>query len=151
MPRPVSQAAGEAAIAIVLLAVGIGAVSHAWPMPAGTWSLPGPRVFPTALGAALALLACGLLARAIRARRTALAVELGHRDVIIAFAVLVGVAFAFERIGAAASFVLMLFALLWPLARIAWWQAAIAAIIGAAAAWYFFIALLGVQLPRGPF
>jgi len=151
MPRPVSHRAGEAAIGVALLALGAFAIAHAWPMPVGTWSLPGPRIFPSALGALLALVAGGLLARAIRAGRSGAMVAFGHRDVAITLAVLVGVAFAFTRLGAAPSFALMLFALLWPLARLAWWQAAIAAIVGAGSAWIVFVEMLGVQLPRGPF
>ena len=55
---------GEAAIAALLMALGLYVVWASSEMPAGSISLPGPGFFPTALGVLLILSALGIVAGA---------------------------------------------------------------------------------------
>jgi hypothetical protein len=78
------------------------------------------------------------------------AVELGHRDVLIAVAALLAVPLLFEPLGAAVTLGLLATALLVLIARVRLPLAIAAAGLGMAACWYFFQGLLGVSLPVGP-
>jgi hypothetical protein len=150
MMQGVSTRRGEAAVALVLLALALYIVWTARTMPAGTIALPGPGFFPTAIGVLLALVSIGVLVRLARQRDGA-RTTFGHRDVAIALAALVAAAIAFEPLGAIVTLGLLLFVLVAAFARIALWRAAIGAVGGVALAWLVFVHLLGVQLPRGLF
>jgi hypothetical protein len=78
------------------------------------------------------------------------AVELGHRDVLIAIATLLAVPLLFEPLGAAVTLGLLATALLTLIARVRLPLAIAAAGLGMTACWYFFQVLLGVSLPAGP-
>jgi putative tricarboxylic transport membrane protein len=150
MAEGVSMRRGEAAVALVLLAVALYIVWTARTMPAGTVALPGPGFFPIAVATLLALVSIGILVRLARQQDGA-RVAFGHRDVAIALGALVGVVMLFEPLGAIVTLGLLLFVLVAAFARIALWRAALGAIGGAAVAWVVFVYLLGVQLPRGVF
>jgi hypothetical protein len=150
MIQGVSTRRGEAAVALVLLALALYVVWTARAMPAGTIALPGPGFFPTAVGVLLALVSVGVLVRLARGQDGA-RTTFGHRDVVIALGALVAVAITFEPLGAVVTLGLLLFVLVAAFARIALWRAALCAVGGAALAWLVFVRLLGVQLPRGLF
>lgn len=140
---------GEAAVAFVLLCLALYVIWAARGMPAGTVALPGPGFFPIAVGALLAVVSLGVIVRLMRQRAPAERVPLGHRDVAIAMAALLGVAIAFEPLGAVLTLGLLLFVLFAAFARIPLWKAAVGAALGAGFGWFAFVYLLGVQLPRG--
>ncbi len=142
---------GEFAIAFTFLAIALAAIALAWRMPPGTVALPGPRVVPTALAIILALTGLALMIRAVRRAAPDERVALAPRDVVVAFLALVAVTFGFERLGAAPTLAVLLFVILRYIARQPAWRAALAALVGAAAAWLVFANLLGVTLPRFPF
>jgi hypothetical protein len=147
MARPVNVRRGEAVVAVVLLALAAYVVFAASGMPAGTIALPGPGAFPIAIASLLALTAIGILVRLRRQRGPTASTELGHRDIVIALLALVGVALAFEPLGAIPTVGLLLLVLLKAFAHIAWWRAVVGALCGALATWVVFSYALGVQLP----
>jgi hypothetical protein len=77
-------------------------------------------------------------------------VEIGHRDVVIATAVLLLVPPLFEPIGAPITLGLFAAASLVLIGRVSPLLAIAASCLGSFACWYFFHVLLGVQLPTGP-
>ena len=154
-------------MAAALLAAGLFFAWQSALLPFGNLGLPGPGFFPFVLGIALSLVALAIVARTVReprARSTPRgwgpaplnngqgeAVHLGHRDVLVVFAALAGVGFAFERLGAYATLGLFTTALLLIVARTSLWRGVLGASLGMVAVWAFFRVLLGVQLPGGPF
>jgi Na+-transporting NADH:ubiquinone oxidoreductase subunit NqrB len=78
-------------------------------------------------------------------------VPLGHRNVLIVFAALLGVALTFETLGAYATLGAFVAVLLVAVARSALWRVALGSVLGMAAVWAIFKVVLGVQLPAGPF
>jgi Na+-transporting NADH:ubiquinone oxidoreductase subunit NqrB len=97
------------------------------------------------------VLAIAILVRAWQDRGVPEYVRLGHRNVLVTFAALVVAAMAFERVGAYATLGALAAILLFALARLALWRAALSATVGMVAVWALFKVLLGVQLPSGPF
>ena len=134
-------------MALALFATAAFFIWHAALLPFGRVGLPGPGFFPFALGIVLGLLALVILSRALRRPDEGGVVFLGHRDVLIVLAALVGVAFAFER--ADTYVVLGVFAavLLLLVARAAPWRVALGATLGMVAVWAVFGLALGVRLP----
>lgn len=151
MAKSVEPRIGEALIAIVLLTIGLLAILFAWDLPLGTMALPGPRIFPSAIGFAISVVATLGLIRAIRTPQSAERIVLGNRDAVLTLAMLCFSAFAFEWIGAVATFAIFLTVLLMALAKLAWWQASVASLISAIVAWVVFTIVLGVRLPGAPY
>jgi hypothetical protein len=142
---------GEMLVGLALLATAVFFVWHAALLDFGRVGLPGPAVFPFALGMALGLLALVLLYRGFRLADNEEAVFLGHRDVLIAIAALCAVALAFEHadtylVLGAFTAVMLLF-----VARAAPARVALGVILGMAAVWLVFSKALGVRLPVGEF
>jgi hypothetical protein len=141
---------GETIMALALLAAALFFVGQAALLPFGRVGLPGPGFFPFALGIALGLLALVILARNLRSPAGGVTF-IGHENVAVVLAALIGVAFAFERadtyllLGTFAG-VLLLF-----VARTAPWRAALGATLGMVAVWLVFRLALGVRLPTGEF
>ena len=148
--RPLSNRIGEMIMAAALLGAGVFFVSLSLYLPFGGVGLPGPGFFPFALGSVLALLALAILVRVIN-DADGEAVYVGHRDVLIVFAALAGVAATFETLGAYASLGTFMAIVLLTVARSALWRVALGAGLGMVAVWVAFKTLLGVQLPAGPF
>lgn len=148
--RQIPTGVGELVMAAALLAVGIAFFWQSASLPFGTVGLPGPGFFPFVLGIALSVFALAIAIRSARQHRAG-TVQLGHRDVLVVFAALAGVGFAFEPLGAYATLGLFTAALLLIVGRVPLWRAVFSASLGMAAAWAFFNLLLGVQLPAGPF
>ena len=149
--RPVSARVGELLIATALFAAGLLFVWQSARLPFGDVGLPGPGFFPFVLGILLGLFALVIVVRTMRQRDAGEAVSLGHRDIVVVFAALVGAGFAFERLGAYATLGLFTAALLLLVARTSVWRGILGASLGMVAVWAFFKVLLGVQLPAGPF
>ena len=146
-------------MAAALLAAGVFFAWQSALLPFGSLGLPGPGFFPFVLGIALSLVALAIVVRTVREPRARSAprgsgpapVHLGHRDVLVVFAALAGVGFAFERLGAYATLGSFTAALLLIVARTSLWHGVLGAGLGMVAVWAFFRVLLGVQLPGGPF
>ena len=149
--RPVSARHGEVVVALTLLAAAGFFISQSLPLSFGRVGLPGPGFFPFVLGIALGLCALAILVRTLLDKVDGKAVFVGHRDVLIALAALVGVATTFDwadsylTLGVFAS-VLLLF-----IARAAPWRVALGATLGMVAVWLVFRLALGVRLPAGEF
>lgn len=146
--RPVSARLGELLTAAVLLATAAFFVWQAALLPFGRVGLPGPGFFPFALGIALAVVALLILLVMWRGSAEG-SVYVGHRDVLVVLAALVGVASAFERANSYLILGTFAAALLLLVARTALWRAALGASLGMVAVWAFFNQALGVRLPTG--
>jgi hypothetical protein len=149
--RPVSTRWGELAVAAALFACAAFFVSLSVLMPFGRVGLPGPGFFPFALGIALGLVALTIGVAIWREHPAGEHIDLGHRDVVIVFATLIGAALAFERLGAYATLGLFTVLVLVLVARLPLLRAALAAALGMVAVWAVFHVVLKVQLPVGPF
>jgi hypothetical protein len=148
--RRLSSRTGEMTMAAALAAVAAFFAWQSYRLPFGRIGLPGPGFFPFALGLVLALLALAIFARAWAGERGE-PVHIGHRNVLIVFAALMGTALAFETLGAYATLGPFMAVLLIAVARSALWQVALGSVLGMVAVWAVFKVLLGVQLPAGPF
>jgi putative tricarboxylic transport membrane protein len=146
-----TQPRGEAAVAAALGALASYVLWEAQRMPAGTPGQPGPGFFPTILG--VALLACSivLLARwwTQKSAAPAVTISLRHRKIWITLAALVAVPCALEPLGFAPTASVFLVVLLRWCGDVSWRASIAGALLMSAAAWYFFVAALGVALPRG--
>jgi hypothetical protein len=147
--HPVSGRIGEIAMAVALLASALFFVTQASLLELGGPALPGPGFFPLALGTVLGLLALAVLYRSVR-QVEGETVYLGHRDILIVFAALLGVAPAFEALGAYLTLGAFTAILLLALARTSLWRIALGTVLGMIAVWLVFKVALGVQLPAGP-
>jgi putative tricarboxylic transport membrane protein len=149
--RPVSTRWGELIAAAALFVSGIFFVWQSASMPFGRVGLPGPGFFPFVLGIALSLLALVIGVQIWREHPAGDHVDLGHRDVVIVFAALLGAALGFERLGAYATLGMFTMLVLVLVARVPLLRAALAAAVGMVAVWAVFNVALSVQLPIGPF
>jgi Tripartite tricarboxylate transporter TctB family len=159
-PAPVSGAKGPCSVSARrggLLAAGalvLTGLFFAWQslyLDFGDFGLPGPGFFPFALGVVLVAFAAAIIIETARADKQEEAVELGHRDVMIAFAAMLAVPLLFEPLGAYLTLGLFCVVLLVLIGKVHPLRAVIGAAIGMAGVWYFFKVLLGLQLPNGPF
>ena len=149
--RPVPARTGEIAAAIVLLAVAVFFASQAALLDFGRIGLPGPGFFPFALGIALGLVSLMILLTVVRAQEESEAFYLGHRDVLVVIAALMGVAFFFEQADAYLVLGTFLASVLLLVARTTWWRALLGACLGMVLVWVVFRLALGVRLPTGRF
>jgi hypothetical protein len=148
--RPVSARLGEMAMAGVLLAIGLFFAWRATMLPLGRIGLPGPGFFPLALGILLSGLSLAMLYWATREDRAAV-IYLGHRDVLIVFVALLGLAYAFEKADTYVTLGAFTAVLLLLVARAPLWKVALGVIFGMIAVWLVFKVALGVRLPAGDF
>lgn len=144
--RPVSARIGEALTALALVAAAVFFIWQSALLDFGRVGLPGPGFFPFALGIALGLLASAILYLTWRGTTAVEAVHFGHRDILVVFAALVGVAIGFEvdaylTLGPFTAVLLLL------IARTALWRAVLDASLGMVAVWAVFKLGLGVRLP----
>jgi putative tricarboxylic transport membrane protein len=149
--RPVSTRWGELAAVAVLLLSGIFFVWQSALMPFGKVGLPGPGFFPFVLGIALCLVALAIGVQIWREHPVGEHIDLGHRDLVVVFAALLGLALGFERLGAYAALGLFTAVCLVLVARMSLLRAAMSAALGMVAVWVVFSLVLGVVLPHGPF
>ena len=144
-----SDRRGGIIVAGTLAAVGALFVWQASLLDLGDVDLPGPGFFPLFLGAVLVAFSAVIGFDHWRSSEGE-AVELGHRDVLIAIAALLAVPLVFELLGAYITLGLFGTVMLVLIARVSLLPAMAAAGLGMAACWYFFQQLLGLQLPTGP-
>ena len=144
-----SNRLGDTVIAAILGAAGAFFAWQASHLGIGNIGFPGPGFFPFLLGAILLLLAPIIGLGCWRSGPTQ-AVEIGHRDVIMAIAALLLVPLLFDPIGAPITLALFAVASLVLIGRVSPLLAIPASCLGTLACWYFFHVLLGVQLPTGP-
>jgi len=149
LPRAFSDRRAGVLVAGMLAAAGAVFVWQSALLDLGHVGLPGPGFFPLLLGAILAIFA-GVIGIDRWRSSEGEAVELGHRDVLIAIAALLAVPLIFEPLGAYITLGLLGTAMLVLVARISLPLAIMASGAGMAACWYFFQVLLGLQLPTGP-
>jgi hypothetical protein len=146
--RALSERSGGVFVAAVLAAVGAFFAGHALRLDLGDIASPGPGFFPLLLG--MILLGCGgLIGMECWRSPKGEALELGHRDVMITAAALLTVPLLFETLGAPVALGLFSMAILVFVGRVAPLVAIAATALGIVACWYFFVVLLGVQLPTG--
>jgi putative tricarboxylic transport membrane protein len=144
-----SNRIGDAVIAGILAIGGAFVAWQALLLGIGDAGAPGAGFFPFLLGIILLLIAL-VIGFAGWLTAPAQAVELGHRDVTIAIAILLLVPALFEPIGAPITLGLFAVASLVLIGRISPLLAIPASFIATLGCWYFFHELLGVQLPTGP-
>jgi hypothetical protein len=149
--RPVPARLGEAVMALVLFVSALFFVWHAVLLPFGRVGLPGPGFFPFALGIVLGLLALAIFCRVLLNASGGGAVFLGHRDVLIVLAALVGVAAAFEQADSYLTLGLFTAVLLLFIARTTLPSVVLGAVLGMVAVWAVFRLALGVRLPASEF
>lgn len=161
----VSMRRGELAVALVLLAISAGALALATGMPTGTVAEPGPGVFPLGISACLLALSLALVLRALLlppAAKTPPAdsfnpesgddeseVQVGHRLIWISLASLTLFGLLLEPLGFPVSAALFMTTLLRSFSKLGWLKSILGAIAAAAISWFFFVTLLGVNLPLG--
>jgi hypothetical protein len=151
LPRFVCARRGGICAALALLATAVFFIWFSLKLDLGHVGLPGPGLFPLALGLVLAVLALSLAWGLWQERVEGETVALAHRDVLITTAAMMLVPPAFERLGAYLTLGLFIVVLLIFIGRAPLVRAGLAATAGMIACWYFFQVLLGVQLPRGAF
>ena len=96
----VSARTGEIVLCLVFAALAGYVMFAASRMPMGSYTLPGPGVFPLALGVMLAVASLARVAwQFARPRLERDTVTLGHVNIVIAVAALCGVALALEALG----------------------------------------------------
>jgi hypothetical protein len=143
---------GEAAVAAVLIVLATCVLWESSRMPASAPGQPGPGFFPVVLGIALLLCGVGLLMHSRRRVTDALPparLTLSHSKVWITLAALMAMAYALEPLGFVPAATLFLLVLLRFCGGVGWRAAGAGALVLAVAAWYFFVAVLGVALPSG--
>jgi len=150
--RPIPERIGEAVVALAVLGTALFFIWQAALLPFGGIALPGPAFFPFALGIALGLLALVILSLSLLGKMAgAGAVYLGHRDVLIAFAALVGVAATFEQADTYVTLGVFAAVLLVFVARAQLWRVALGATLGMLGVALVFRFALGVRLPAGEY
>jgi putative tricarboxylic transport membrane protein len=145
-------ARGEIAAAAVLATLATYVLWEACQMPAGAPGQPGPGFFPIILGSVLLVCSIGLMLRNWRAPEgtsSTAALSFRYPKAWITLAALVAMTFALEPLGFVLAATLFLIALLRFCGGVAWATAGAGAIVIAVAAWYFFVTVLGVNLPHG--
>jgi hypothetical protein len=146
---PVSMRIGEVLTGLALFACSVFFAWQAVLLPFGTVGLPGPGFFPFALAIVLGMLALVIMLYALRDVDERQRLFIGHRDVLIAIAALIGVAIAFERGDSYLVLGAFTLVMLVTVGRTKWWRAAIGAGLGMVAVWAVFNRVLGVRLPVG--
>ena len=142
---------GGLVIAAVLMLLAAFFAWQASLLPFGTFELPGAGFFPLVLAVLLFGFCAAIGADLLRATHIEEAVELGHRDVLVAVAAMLVVPVVFESLGVYLTLGLFTAALLVFVGKVPLVRAVPASALGMLGVWYFFKNLLGLQLPGGPF
>ncbi len=147
-----SQSLIEAAVALVIAALGGAVYAHARLFPAGEPSIPGPGFAPTVLGGVLCAFGLTIAAMAlIRPPADPATGALGADAAkpLLAITMLGGAALLLEPLGFMLTGVMFLTGGFRLLGGIGLVRALPGAAIATAALWLFFTKLLGVGLPYG--
>ena len=145
-----SKKNGEIGVAIGLLVVSLFLVLTAYRMPLGNAVMPGPGVIPLAIGLCMGVTATALLI-SVR-KRTGESVDivhLGSRHIFVAVLGLVWVSLLFEGLGFFFCLGVFLLALSKEFSRQGWLKPLTFAVLGVSGAYWFFVYLLDVSMPRG--
>jgi len=140
---------GEIGVAAGLLAVSLFLIVTDIRMPLGTAVLPGPGVMPLAIGLALGVTAVALLFAVMKSPRKTAIVQMGSRHILVAFLGLVWISLFFERLGFLLCLGVFLFFLTREFSRQGWIKPLVFAVLAVAWAYWFFVRILNVSLPRG--
>ncbi len=146
--RSVPTWAGDAATGLGLAALGVSFVVLSLPIPRGEVRSPGPGFMPLVMGAALTVLGAASAARAWRAR-SASAVPIGNRKVLLCVVALTASALLLQPLGFLPTMALFLAVLFRALGPAPWWKAVTVAVVAAIGLWFLFDRVLGVLLPPG--
>ena len=139
-------------MALALIGVATFLIASSLRMPAGSPALPGPAVMPLVIGLLLGLVSAGLLAgRLVRPPKADEVLSLGGRQLLVATAGLAWVSLTFETLGFPISLGLFLLVLSKEFGHGGWLKPTVFAGASVLGAWWFFVHLLGVQLPLTPF
>ncbi len=131
---------------------GIYGIIYSRGLPMGRWNEPGPGVFPFGLAVLLAFSGIMIMVRAEKTKEEKQAgkgQEFLHKLIIPLLIVLLTLGFILilERFGYVASVVVYLFILFLGVCRYKFLLAAGMAGAFGLGSWYFFVKVLGVQLP----
>jgi putative tricarboxylic transport membrane protein len=138
---------------VIFLAVGIYGLIFSFQLPLGRWNEPGPAVFPLVLSVLLCVSGFlwwvfGKKKRKDDVALTALLSNFGTPLKITGLTLAFTLALPWSGYLLAAS-VYLFFLFSWISRYKPWIAVAMSALIGAGS-WYFFVKLLAVQLPNGP-
>ena len=148
-PWAICARRGGLAVAGAIAACGLLFVWQASLLDLGHVGLPGPGFFPLVLGAAVAAFAVVIGLERWRMPADGQKIEIGHRDVLIVIAAMLGVPLLFEPLGAYLTLGLFGVVILRLVAKVSLPLAIAAMAAGMVGCWYFFEVMLGVQLPSG--
>ena len=117
----------------------------------GSFSVPGPAVFPVLAACGLVVMSAALAVRALRmpAQAEGTRIELGHRNSMAAILALCFVALAFEKVGYGIASFVMLITLSRVFSEAGWIRSALFAVLVAGSSYVIFTRGLGVVLPSG--
>lgn len=117
----------------------------------GSFSVPGPAVFPVLAACGFVVMSAVLAVRALRmpAHAGGTGIELGHRNSMAAILVLCFVALSFEKAGYGIVSFVMLIALSRVFSWAGWMRSALFAVLVAGLSYVIFTRGLGVVLPSG--
>ena len=136
---------------LFFLVVGVWVFSHAIKLPLGKLAEPGPALFPLSLSILLSIM--GILIFVSGKGKTKMDWRMDFREMAKPLAIiLLTLAFIIfmGRLGYLVTSFLYLFSLFFFVCRLRLFVAVILSGILAAASWYLFGNLLGIQLPMGP-
>jgi hypothetical protein len=117
----------------------------------GHVGLPGPGFFPLVLAVSVIVLAIAIGLDSWLSRTKDERIALLHRDVLIVMAASLAVPLVFVDLGALATLFVFAAAILVFVTRVRLLTAVASAAAFVTACWILFQALLGLQLPMGPF
>ncbi len=135
---------------LLFLGIGIGALALSVRLPMGSWTQPGPGVFPFILSLLLTIVGIALLAGSGAGPR------MNWRDALSGqatpWSIIALTAFfilGFERLGFVPASALYLFVILYAVSRLPLARAAALSAGITAGGWYLFVKMLNLQLPAG--
>jgi putative tricarboxylic transport membrane protein len=143
---------GEIGTALVLLGTAFFLITSGARMPSGTVALPGPGFMPLAIGIFMAAVAGGLLIGKLKTPRGGSEiVNIGSRHFLVAAAGLAWTGLFFERLGFLICMGMFLLILSKEFSQGGWLKPILFSVVSILGAYWFFVRILGVQLPLGPF
>ncbi len=147
----VSERRGTLLAALACGAIGVAFLIGAFRYDFGSFSVPGPAVFPVLAACGLVVMSAALALRALRmpAQAGGTRIELGHRNSMAAILALCFVALAFEKVGYGIASFVMLITLSQVFSQAGWIRSALFAVLVTGSSYVIFTRGLGVVLPSG--
>jgi putative tricarboxylic transport membrane protein len=135
---------------LFFLAIGIYVLVQSFRLPMGSWTQPGPGVFPFILSLLLTLVGIALLVSSSAGKRVnwgdILAGQVTPWSIIALTAFFI---LGFERVGFVPASGIYIFVLLYAVSRLPFARAAGLSAAITAAGWVLFVKILNLQLPAG--